>query len=264
MKFLPTGVRPIFHPVISGRLVGQACATHCCSRLDHIGVQAGGRDLIRDVSLHLHCGELIAIVGPNGGGKSTLLRALIGEIPYSGKIEFLDAQGKVYLSPRLGYVPQNPRFDPGMPVTVLDLFAATLSKFPVWLGNRRPLRQRTLEVLAAVDADFLVDRRVGELSGGELQRVLLALALEPKPNLLLLDEPVSGVDANGRRLFYQVVDRVRKTFDLAILLVSHDFRELTQVADRMVLLNGSIQCVGKPREVFSHERFVELFGRDFQ
>lgn len=241
----------------------QTCATHCCSRIDGLAVTAGGRNLLSNISLHLHCGELTAIVGPNGGGKSTLLRALIGEIPHAGKVEFLDAKGAIHPTPRLGYVPQNPRFELGMPITVLDLFASALSRFPVWLGVRASVRMKTLELLSTVQAEGLIDRKVGALSGGELQRVLLALALEPKPNLLLLDEPVSGMDANGRRLFYQAVDRVRNTHDLSILLVSHDFGELAQVANRMVLLQETVLCTGTPAQVFAHDKFREIFGGEF-
>lgn len=251
---------PVFHPVRPGIQAKQVCATHCCTRIDNLTVSAGGRLLLSEVSLHLHCGELLAVVGPNGGGKSTLLRALIGEIPFQGRIDFLDAQGGVHRAPRFGYVPQNPRFEVGLPVTVLDLFSAALTRFPTWLGVPQSVRIRTRHLLAQVAAENLLDRRVGALSGGELQRVLLALALEPKPNLLLLDEPVSGMDANGRRLFYQVLDQVRQTHDLSVILVSHDFGELAQFADRMALLQGSVLCSGKPEQVFAHSRFRELFG----
>lgn len=251
---------PLFHPIKPGVLATPVCATHCCTHIDNLGVIAGGRVLLSEVSLHLHCGELLAVVGPNGGGKSTFLKALIGEIPYHGRISFLDPQGGVHHEPRFGYVPQNPRFESGIPVTVLDLFAAALTRFPTWLGVPQSVRSRTKELLAHVAADELLDRRVGALSGGELQRVLLALALEPKPNLLLLDEPVSGMDANGRKLFYQVLDQVRRTHDLSVILVSHDFRDLGRIADRLVLLQGTVLCSGKPNQVYSHPSFVEIFG----
>lgn len=251
---------PVFHPVKPGVLEKPACATHCCTHIDNLSVHAGGRVLLSELSLHLHCGEVLAVVGPNGGGKSTFLKALIGEIPHQGRIDFLDAQGGIHHAPRFGYVPQNPRFDAGMPVTVLDLFAATLTRFPAWLGVPNAVRLRTKELLERVAAENLLDRRVGALSGGELQRVLLALALEPKPNLLLLDEPVSGMDANGRKLFFQVLDKVRCTHDLSVILVSHDFRDLKHFADRMVVLQGSMLCSGTPEQVYAHPRFQEIFG----
>jgi len=253
-------LHPVFHPVFPGLSLGSSCAKHCCSHIDGLMVRVGGRTLLDNISLHLHCGEVLAIAGPNGGGKSTLLKALIGEIPYSGKVEFLDVNGAVHAKPRIGYVPQSPRFEKGFPITVLDLFAASLSKFPVWFGVRAGMRQRVSELLRRVEAEQLLDRKVGALSGGELQRVLLALALEPQPNLLFLDEPVSGMDANGRRLFYEVVDRLRKTMDLSIILVTHDFQEIASVADRMVLLNGAVLCSGKPADVFAHPSFHTVFG----
>lgn len=213
--------------------------------------------------MHLHCGEITAIIGPNGAGKSTLLRALTGEMSCSGHMEFLDASGHLYAKPSLGYVPQSPHFELGMPMTVLDLFAATLSRFPVWLGTRMALKRRVSELLSQVGAEDLLHRSLGALSGGELQRILLALALEPCPNLLLLDEPSSGMDANGRRMFYQIVDQVRKQHDLAILLVSHDFGELLNLADRVVLLHQKILLDGKPADVFAHPLFQEIFGTLF-
>jgi len=242
--------------------VGPACSTHCCSRIDGLHVEVHGKVLLEKVDLHLHCGELVAVIGPNGGGKSTLLRALVGVIPSQGKVEFLDSRGLRHPSPRIGYVPQNPRFEAGVPMTVLDLFAVSLTQFPVWCGIRKSLREKARTALARVEADHLLNRRLDVLSGGELQRVLLALALEPKPNLLLLDEPVSGMDANGRRLFYQILDRLRNSLDLAILLVSHDFAEVAARADRVILVQGKVLCAGKASEVFAHPSFRELFGME--
>ncbi len=233
---------------------------HCCSRMDGITVRMQGQTIVDDVSLHMHCGEILGIVGPNGGGKSTLLKALTGELPHQGKIEFMSANGALLPAPRIGYVPQSLRFEAGMPMTVLDLFASTLSNRPLWLGVAEKIRLRTLQLLNEVEAQELIDKKVSVLSGGELQRVLLALALEPMPNLLLLDEPISGMDANGRHRFYGLVDRIRKVHDLSVILVSHDFGEIAHFADRLMLLNVRALAIGTPQVVMSSVEFRSLFA----
>ena len=111
-----------------------------------------------------------------------------------------------------------------------------------------------------MQAGHLLDHRLGALSGGELQKVLLALALDPLPDLLLLDEPISGVDQKGRGTFYNLVSDLRHQYDLSIILVSHDFRLLSQYADRVVFLNRTVQCSGSPAEVFSSEKITQAFG----
>lgn len=250
----------IFHQVTGGKVFAEPCSTLCCTRVDQVTVEMSGKVLVDQVSLHLHCGEILALIGPNGAGKSTLLRALAGEIPFRGLVGFLDANGGKVRQYQLGYVPQSPRFEKGSPVTVMDLFAATLTRRPLWLGTSSAFRTRVHGWLRTADCEDLLDQRLGDLSGGETQRVLLALALEPKPNLLLLDEPVSGVDHAGREKFYQVVDRLRQTMDLGIIMVSHDFEAIKNIADRVVLLDKKALCTGTVGHVFSSEPFKKIFG----
>ncbi|MEN6460159.1 MAG: ATP-binding cassette domain-containing protein, partial [Syntrophomonas sp.] len=173
----------------------------CCTKVEHFGVTRGNTVILDDINLHIHCGELTAIIGPNGAGKSTLLKAILGEIPHNGDLKYLDAAGLHTGHPIIGYVPQRLEFDLGSPISVLDLFAASQTGVPVWVTHSRQLKKRTRSNLARVQAEHLLDRRLGALSGGELQRILLALALDPIPDLLLLDEPVTGVDQRGMELF---------------------------------------------------------------
>ena len=236
----------------------------CCTKLEGIGVTLNGHRILEDISLHLHCGELTTLVGPNGAGKSTLLRALLGEVPYSGAIHFLPVFGHGREdAPAIGYVPQHLEFDRFSPVSVQDAFSSALSRWPVALWHTRRDRKMAREALAAVDAEHLLARKLGELSGGELQRVLLALSLTPRPNLLLLDEPVSGIDIPGRELFYRTVSELRRRFDLSILLVSHDLAGVTAVSDRIVFLNHRIVCAGSPAEVIANPEVRHTFGFDF-
>ena len=131
-------------------------------------------------------------------------------MPHTGKLHYVDAKGKHTGHPVIGYVPQYLRFDVSSPTSVMDIFMACLTRRPVWLCSAKSLRPRVLKSLESVRAAHLIDRRLGALSGGELQRVLLALALDPMPDLLLLDEPVSGVDQNGLELFYEIVADLRE------------------------------------------------------
>ncbi|MGI6550733.1 MAG: metal ABC transporter ATP-binding protein [Syntrophomonadales bacterium] len=233
----------------------------CCTRLENFGVSIGGNILLYDVNLHIHCGELTGIIGPNGAGKTTLLKAIVGEIPFTGTMSFLDANGLRTGSPLIGYVPQKLDFGPGSPASVLDFCSACISNIPVWLARPRRNRQRVYDNLARVQAEHLINRRICELSGGELQRVLLACALDPVPNLLLLDEPVTGVDPRGLDLFYGMVSELRKEHDLSIIMVSHDHGMISRYADRIVLLDQTVLAVGQPSEVFHARDFVSLFGQ---
>jgi len=231
----------------------------CCTKLENFGVTFGKTEILSGIDLHIHCGDLTAIVGPNGAGKSTLLKAILGEVGYTGKLYFLDSED-CQRNPVVGYVPQRLDFDLGAPISVLDLFSACLSSRPVCLGHSRRLRERASASLASVQADHLLDRCLGDLSGGELQRVLLAMALDPSPDLLLLDEPVSGIDIQGKELFYNLVSDLRQQYDLSIILVSHDWSLLSRYADRIILLDRTVQCCGTPEEVFSNEKVLRAYG----
>lgn len=231
----------------------------CCTKLKNFGVTIGNTKILHDIDLHIHCGELTALVGPNGAGKTTFLRAILGEISHSGELSFLDAEDS-RRKPVVGYVPQRLDFDAGSPISVLDLFSACISSRPVFLGHSRRIRERASLSLAKVQADHLLERCLGDLSGGELQRVLLAMALDQSPDLLLLDEPVSGIDVQGKDLFYDLVSNLRQQYDLSIILVSHDWSLVSRYADRIVLLDGTVQCCGTPQEVFSNERILRDYG----
>lgn len=249
-------LRHIFHH----RGATEGCAHFCCTKIEDFSVSFGTFEVFSHVNLHIHCGELTAIIGPNGAGKSTLLRAILGEIPHAGSLRFVDAGDRHTDHPVIGYVPQYLRLDVSAPTTVTDLFMACLTVRPVWLFSARHYRRRAAENLARVHAEHLMDRRLGALSGGELQRVLLALALDPMPNLLLLDEPVSGVDQNGLSLFYEIVADLRAKEDLAILLISHDLGMVARHADKVVLMDRGIAAEGTPAEVFESPLMERIFG----
>lgn len=237
------------------------CGDSCCLKLQNVSVKIGTDEILKDVSLHIHCGEMVALIGPNGAGKSTILRAILGERNYEGVISFSAPGLRHKRSPRIGYVPQSPTFDPGDPLTVADLFACCQSKRPAFLGVNKASREQIRKCLDRVHATELMDKRVGTLSGGELQRVLLALALEPLPNMLILDEPLSGVDVEGMQTLMDMLDELRQTYDLSILMTTHDFDMLPMYADQVVLIDHAVLCQGRPEEVLSSQAFHSVFHR---
>lgn len=239
---------------------GGACGHSCCLRIQDLSVRIEGDSILTGVNLHVHCGEMVALIGPNGAGKSTLLKAILGQREHDGVISF-SVPGQRTRKAKIGYVPQSPAFDPGDPLTVADLFACCMSKRPAFLGLSKSMREQVLNCLERVHAETLIDKRVGTLSGGELQRVLLALALEPVPNILLLDEPLSGVDVEGMHTLMEMLDELRSSYDLSILMTTHDFAMLPEYADQVVLIDHQVVCQGTPVEVLSSEAFRRVFRR---
>ena len=237
---------------------GGGCGHSCCLRVENMSVKIGSDTILKDVNLHVHCGEMVALIGPNGAGKSTFLKAVLGQKEFEGVIAFSEP-GQRSKKPRIGYVPQSPAFDPSDPVSVSDLFACCMSKRPAFLGLGKSMRQLVLECLERVHGEDLIDKRIGTLSGGELQRVLLALALEPLPNILILDEPLSGVDIEGMENLMDMLDEIRKTYDLSILMTTHDFSVLSRYADQVVLIDRGLRKLGTPEEVLNSPEFQQAF-----
>ena len=237
------------------------CADSCCLKLDGLSVQLQGERILQDVSFHLHCGEITALIGPNGAGKSSLFRCILGQMAYQGKITFSPARGPAIplSAPLIGYVPQAPSFDRGDPVSVLDFFTAATSRWPVFLPIPPKYRERAARCLERVHGGDLLDRPMGGLSGGQLQRVLLAMALEPIPHILILDEPLSGVDIEGEHQLLEMLDELRTQYDLSILFSTHDFATLGQFADKVILLNQSVLKIGTPDEVLAAPEFYQTF-----
>ena len=245
------------------------CRDICCLELKDLSVTLEGDKILEDVSFHLHCGEIVALIGPNGAGKSTLFRSILGQTPYKGSITFSPAGGPAIRMadgtvmggkrPLVGYVPQAPSFDRGDPVSVLDFFTAATSKWPVWLPVPKKYRERAAASLARVHGEDLLDKPMGVLSGGQLQRVLLALALEPVPHILILDEPLSGIDIEGEHQLLEMLDELRTQYDLSIFLSTHDFATLSAFADKVILLNKKVLKAGTPDIVLSSPEFYDTF-----
>ena len=221
----------------------------------------GEQNILQHVNLHIHCGTLAAVIGKNGAGKSTLIRAILGDIPHTGTIEFKNRENGHMQKMRIGYVPQSLNIEKKTPISVYDMIASYQSCYPVFLKKSKKLYEKIKEHLAVFKAEELIDKQVCNLSGGELQRVLLSMAVMDEPNLLLLDEPVSGIDQNGMDLFYHTISELKRHYDLAIILISHDLDYVAQYADQVILIDGTVKKQGTVRQVYESEEFQEVFGK---
>ena len=211
---------------------------------DKVAVRYGGQSVLDKVTLALTPGEIVTIVGPNGSGKSTLLRVLIGALqPTGGQVT--RAKGL-----KIGYVPQKLHIDPSMPLTVrrfLDL-------------PQKVSDAQAREALETAGLSDLRNRQMGDLSGGQFQRVLLARAILGKPDLLMLDEATQGLDQPGSASFYRQIEAVRQELGCAVLMVSHELHVVMSASDRVICLNGHVCCEGTPEVVSAAPAYRELFG----
>ena len=239
--------------------------THALVTIRDLRVSLGGVPILRGVNADLAQGQITALMGLNGSGKTTLLRAVLKEITYSGRIEFHCGHDHHQPNPQhVGYVPQKLRIDANLPLTVRDLLALALQRRPLFLGVSRKTEATLQEMLALVAAPTaLLDRPVEKISGGELQRVLLALALYPNPELLLLDEPAAGVDFKDQEKFYDLIARLNAERGVTILLVSHDLSTVSRKAHHVLCLkDGAIHCQGTPQEIVTNEMLKDIFGAE--
>ena len=212
--------------------------------LNHVDLFVGAKQLLQQISFALCSGEILTVIGPNGAGKTTLVRVALGLLPASA--------GRVLRKPgmRIGYMPQRLQIDPTFPLTV--------KRFLAMAGLQQP--EQGLSLLREVGASQVYESPLQNLSGGELQRVLLARALSRDPDLLVLDEPVQGVDVHGQMELYQLIASVRDQRRCAILMVSHDLHLVMAATDRVLCLNRHICCSGTPEAVTSDPAYLELFG----
>jgi zinc transport system ATP-binding protein len=228
-------------------------------------VALGGNLVLRGFDAALARGKITALIGLNGSGKTTCLRAILKEVAYTGQITFHCGHDHREPNPRhVGYVPQKLRIDANMPLTVKDLLALAMQRRPLFFGIGTGLKAKMRGMLAQVGASTnLLDRPADKISGGELQRVLLALALEPNPELLLLDEPAAGIDFQDQEKFYELIARLNQELAITILLVSHDLSVVSKHAHHVLCLkDGTLQCEGAPRDMLNGDMLRETFGGD--
>lgn len=237
------------------------CGSHVAVKIRNLTVRIGSVEILHDVSAEIPRGMCTAIVGPNGAGKTTLTKAILDDISYKGTIEFGNAEGTFSRKkPRFGYVPQKLNFDRDMPLTVLEFLAGGLVRRPVFFGIPAKFRALCAEYLNDVECAHLADRNLGALSGGELQRVLLAQALMQEPEILILDEPAAGVDFKGEQLCCELLEKFRQEKKFTQIMVSHDLSMVAAHAEHVICINKKVYAEGVPEEVLTSDALSATFG----
>jgi len=231
-------------------------------RLDGVGVRLGGREILNDVSFTIEAGEFTGLIGPNGAGKTTLLRVILGLQPVTTGSVLIDGAPRAAHDASIGYVPQKLSIEPDMPLRVRDVVSLGIDghKFGIRLPSRAR-RELVDDMLTAVGAQRYANARVGELSGGEQQRVMIAHALISKPRLLLLDEPLANLDISSEQGIVSVLARLARAERIAVLLSAHDMNPLMPVMDRIVYVAAGRVAVGRTDEVVKTEVLSRLYGQ---
>jgi zinc/manganese transport system ATP-binding protein len=242
--------------------------TNAVVRLDNVAVRAGGRTVWSDVSLSVRAGDFVAVLGPNGVGKSTLLKVILGLHPVaSGRVEVLGAEpGR--RNARVGYLPQRRAFDPSTRIRGVDLVRLGWdgdrwgTPLPAWLNGRRAKETaaRVDEVVALVGAQAYASRPIGQCSGGEQQRLLIAQALIRQPDLLVLDEPLDSLDVTNQASVSALIQDVCRARDVAVVLVAHDVNPILPYLDQVIYLAHGGAVMGPPSEVINAETLTMLYG----
>jgi zinc/manganese transport system ATP-binding protein len=231
-------------------------------RLDGVGVRLGGREILNDVSFTIEAGEFTGLIGPNGAGKTTLLRVILGLQPVTTGSVLIDGAPRAAHDASIGYVPQKLSIEPDMPLRVRDVVSLGIDghKFGIRLPSRAR-RELVDDMLTAVGAQRYANARVGELSGGEQQRVMIAHALISKPRLLLLDEPLANLDISSEQGIVSVLARLARAERIAVLLSAHDMNPLMPVMDRIVYVAAGRVAVGRTDDVVQPEVLSRLYGQ---
>ena len=212
-------------------------------KVENVGISLNGKSLVRDVSLEVKQGEIVTLIGPNGSGKSTTAKIALGIY------KKIDGKVKTYTD-KIGYVPQKISIDWTLPIRVLDFMTLT-----------EELTQDQINIaLNLTGVEHLKNKSLSNLSGGEFQRVLIARAISKQPELLVLDEPVQGVDFKGEIALYELIKQISEKMKCGILLISHDLHVVMSATDFVICLNGHVCCSGKPHKVVQDEKYKELFG----
>jgi ABC-type Mn2+/Zn2+ transport system ATPase subunit len=208
--------------------------------------------VLRDINFDIDAKEVVAIIGPNGSGKTTLLKALIGLLPYDGDIKIYGKNSRLAL-PKIGYVPQRFSFDKTFPLTAEELLK---------LSQKKPNAKKLTHALKEVEMVDQRHKQIGQLSGGQIQRLLIAQAIINEPEILFLDEPTAGIDVEGEKGFYDLVKHQNEVHGVTIILVSHEVNIVYKYATKVICVNQDLVCFGGPKEAITPETMKKLFGED--
>jgi len=213
-------------------------------KVKNLNVRLEKEEIIKDLSFEIKQGDVLTVLGPNGAGKTVLLRTLLGVLPYKGEIDW---QKEV----KIGYVPQRLPFIKETPMSVEEFFEL-----------KRASRKEIREILNSVGFGSALNKKIGELSSGQFQRILVAWALVGNPDVLLFDEPTTGIDIGGEETIYTLLVKLKEKRNLTILLVTHDLSVVFKLSDFVICLNKCPICQGVPKEVLTPEILYKLYGEE--
>jgi zinc transport system ATP-binding protein len=219
----------------------------------NLAISYDSRLAVKNISFSLEEGETLALLGPNGAGKSTIFKAILGLVDYEGDIIW-------HKKPKIGFVPQRFDFDKSIPITTKEFILLHIkSNFQFWFPSKKIIKdiKESLKLVNAVD---LLDRKIGELSAGQFQRVLIARALFGKPNILLFDEPTADIDIEGEMTIYPLLKKLSKELSFTLIIISHDLNIVYDFADNVICVNKKMMCFGVPKKILTPEQLNELYG----
>ena len=220
----------------------------------NLSLTLGGNQILKDINFTVESGSIHCLIGPNGGGKSSLVKSILSMMPHEGDILI-----KYDDNIRIGYVPQKLDFDKTIPITVWDFFIMIYQKKPCFFRPNKELREKINDILKSIDMYDKKDRLLGELSGGELQRLSLAQSLYPKPNLLILDEPFNGIDTVCEKFFIEKIKELKKE-GVTIIWIHHNIKQIIGIADKVSCIKSSLVFSGIPEEELKDERIFDIFS----
>lgn len=221
--------------------------------VENLSVEFNGNKILEDISFSVKQGEVLAVVGPNGAGKSVMFRALLGLIPYTGTIKWAKKT-------KIGYVPQKLAIEREIPLTVKEFLTLKTKNKKDILRSLEAVGIKTGPVNEHYLENHILNRRLGFLSGGELQRVLIAWALVGKPDIILFDEPTAGIDVSGEGTIYSLLHELQESNRLTVILISHDLNIVYKYADNVICLNKQLICFGEPHAVLDPQSLSSLYG----
>jgi len=222
-------------------------------QIERLNVVLGGQEILSDIHMHIDAGEIAFIIGPNGGGKTTLIRTIMGLVPkISGEIKIfgkLNASSAV--AKNIAYVPQYSTIDRSFPITVSEVLEMAFAKLS---------KREVLAALAEMEMQDYADRKITGLSGGEFQRILISRALLNKPKILILDEPTNNLDAKTQERLFSLVKKINRSLGLTIIVITHDINIISSVAQRVICINRRLECSGTPHKIITPEVLKKVYG----
>lgn len=222
-------------------------------KIKNLSLTMGHHNILEDVSIDLEKGKIHAIIGPNGGGKTSLLKCLLGKMPYDGEIIMEYKNEK-----KIGYVPQILDFEKTLPITVENFLCMCYQNKPAFIGANKKNKKKFIHILKEVGLENKANRLLGNLSGGELKRLLLAQAINPRPNLLILDEPFAGIDSIGEKYFIEIIKKLRDE-GITILWIHHNIGQAQKVADTITCIKKNVCFCCTKHDEISHDQLLEIY-----